>query len=493
MRKALFLIAAAAAAATAPASASDLKNIDHVVVIYGENRSFDHLYGLFPGANGVQHLAPAQYLQEDTDGTPLKTLPPVWKERGQRGEVDPVFADQAPLPNRPFRLDLPPYRLGINQLTRDLVHRFYENQEQINGGSNSHFAAVSDAGGLSMGYYDGSSMKLWQLARQYTLADNFFMGAFGGSFLNHMWLVCACTPSYPNAPAAMKAALDADGKKLLRKSGAASSALLAPPDWVANGAITPDDFAVNTIQPPYQPSGLPPAAGGDLALSDPAKHPLPAQTAPTIGDRLSAKGVSWAWYSGAWEQALADGQQDPALPRKVIYKGNDGAPNFQTHHQPLNYFASFAPGTQARAEHLKDYAALQNDIAQGQLPQVVFYKPQGNLNQHPGYADVMDGDEHIAQLVEKIQHSPQWKHTLIIITYDENGGFWDHVAPPKGDRWGPGTRIPTILISPWVKRHFVDHTQYDTTSILKFITRRFGLEPLAGVRDTMGDLSQSLK
>jgi phospholipase C len=77
----------------------------------------------------------------------------------------------------------------------------------------------------------------------------------------------------------------------------------------------------------------------------------------------------------------------------------------------------------------------------------------------------------------------------IIVTYDENGGFWDHVAPPKGDRFGPGSRIPTIVISPFAKRHYVDHTQYDTTSILKFITRRFDLEPLPGVREGAGDLT----
>ena len=81
------------------------------------------------------------------------------------------------------------------------------------------------------------------------------------------------------------------------------------------------------------------------------------------------------------------------------------------------------------------------------------------------------------------------RSTAIIVTYDENGGFWDHVAPPKGDRWGPGTRIPAIIISPYAKRGYVDHTQYDTTSILKLITRRFDLEPLPGVRADAGDLT----
>ena len=81
---------------------------------------------------------------------------------------------------------------------------------------------------------------------------------------------------------------------------------------------------------------------------------------------------------------------------------------------------------------------------------------------------------------------------MIIVTYDENGGFWDHVAPPAGDRWGPGSRIPAIIVSPFAKKGYVDHTPYDTTSIIKLITRRFELEPLAGVRPNVGDLTAAL-
>ena len=99
------------------------------------------------------------------------------------------------------------------------------------------------------------------------------------------------------------------------------------------------------------------------------------------------------------------------------------------------------------------------------------------------------GDEHIANLVARIKASRLSASTAIIVTYDENGGFWDHVAPPRGDRWGPGTRIPAMVISPFAKKRHIDHTQYDTTSILKFITKRFALEPLPGVRESAGDLT----
>ena len=492
MRTSLSCIAALLAGIGLSASAGSLQKIDHIVVIYGENRSFDNLYGMFPKADGVLDLKPGQYEQVDTNGKPFATLPPVWKEGSKTGEIDPMFAGRT-LPNKPFRLDGEPFNLPITEETRDLVHRFYQNQEQIDGGKNDRFAANSDAGGLVMGYYDGSKMKLWKLAQDYTLADHFFMGAFGGSFLNHMWLVCACTPTFPNAPDALKSAVEADGVTLSRKADSPASAMDGMPKWVTNGALTPDGYAVNTLQPAYQPSAIPPVAGGDAALADPAKNPLPPVTLPTIGDRLSAKGISWAWYSGAWNQALADGMQDPSALRKVIYTSKDGAPNFQAHHQPFNYFANYAPGTAARAEHLKDFEALQDAIKAGTLPQVVFYKPQGSLNQHPGYADVAAGDEHIYDLVQAIKQSPAWKHTLVIVTYDENGGFWDHVAPPKGDRWGPGSRIPTLLISPLVKQHHVDHHYYDTTSILKLITKRFKLEPLPGVREKAGDMTAALK
>jgi acid phosphatase len=122
------------------------------------------------------------------------------------------------------------------------------------------------------------------------------------------------------------------------------------------------------------------------------------------------------------------------------------------------------------------------DVAAGKLPPVTFYKPQGNLNMHAGSSDIEAGDRHLARMVDALQKSPQWPNMLVVITVDENGGWWDHVPPPKGDRWGPGTRIPAIVVSPFAKRGHVDHTIYDTGSIARFITRRFGLEKLPGLK-----------
>jgi phospholipase C len=382
----------------------------------------------------------------------------------------------------------------------NLWHLFYQNQMQIDGGKNDRFVAYGDSGALVMGHYDGTKLPLWSIAKKYTLADNFFMGMFGGSFANHIWLICACVGYYPNAadsPARDKiAVVDSDGASLTLAPNSPHSAMDGIPKFVHDGNISPDFYAINTMQPPYQPSANKPAPGGDPRFADPNNATtLPPQTAKTIGDLLSAKGISWAWYSGAWQDAL-DGDRSTPVP------------NFQFHHQPFNYFADFAPDTAARAEHLKDGGLGGSEfikaIDAGTLPQVAFYKPQGNLNEHPGYADVLSGDQHIADVVAHLEKSPQWPHMLVIVTYDENGGIWDHVAPPKGDRWGPGSRIPAMIISPFAKKGFVDHTQYDTTSIIYFITKRFGLPVLPGIaqRDAalwangnrqLGDLTNTLK
>ena len=469
--------------------------VQNLVVIYAENHSFDNMYGMFPGANGVANARPEQYIQVGHDGKPLPELV-VWGPDGKPATGFPR------MPNQPFRIDAPPVNRPPTQLVPGPIHVFYHHQEQINGGRNNMFAAMSNVGGWTMGYYDGSQFRLWQWAREYTLADNFFMGAFGGSYLNHQYLICACAPRHEDAPASMRVRLDANGKLEKRPDSPPASEGAVKVYSASGGQVTPDGWSVNTSQPPYQPSGIPPAANGSRELVDPAGNaqgglPVPPQTATTIGDLLSQRGVSWAWYAGAYRQALADGQQAPEVKRKIIYTRDNNSPNFQPHHQPFNYYAHFAPGTPERAKHLLDGEDFVAAIEAGTLPAVSFYKPAGRDTQHPSYTDIVTGDIHIDGLLQKLRASPQWKDMLVIVTYDENGGYWDHVPPPTGpgwgDRFGPGSRIPALLIGPHVRKGFVDSTAYDTTSILKFIIKRFDLEPLPGVREKVGDFSAALQ
>jgi phospholipase C len=400
-----------------------LGKIQHLVVIYLENHSFDNLYGEFPGANGLAN-AGSKATQVDLAGAPYATLP-----------MPPGGAFPSGLPNAPFNID---QYVPASAKTPDLVHRFYQQQQQIDGGKMDRFAAISDAKGLVMGYYHTANLPLAAEAAQNVLCDNFFHGAFGGSFLNHIHLIAGEAPRFPNAPGSMRARLDADG------------------NLVKDGAVTPDGYVVNTAFTVNTPH---PAGGKRRAL-------VPNQTMPTIGDRLSEKKVSWAWYAGGWNDALA----------------GRPAPLFQFHHQPFAYFANYADGTPAKAAHLRDESEFIARARAGTLPAVSFVKPIGELNQHPGYANVLSGEQHVVELLQALRSSPRWKRTAVIVTYDENGGFWDHVAPPAGDRWGPAMRVPTLVISPLAKRGYVDHTLYDTSSILALIEHRWGLAPL-GARD----------
>lgn len=516
-----------------------LDQITNVIVIYAENHSFDNLYGTFPGANGLKTAQAQAIKQVDRDGvTVLAKLPPSWNGLTASGQLPAVTQAQTVnvWPNAPFQIDAPTSQygyavLGDSIVTRDMYHRFFENGMQINGGKNNMFAAWADSGGTVMGYYDGSTSKLWSLAKQYTLADNFFQAAYGGSFLNHQYLACACVPTVPAATvSANKMTINVLGAALngvpqLQSNTSQAASALNSATSFKTGNIAPLDYfgagdgyrAVNTMQPAFQPSGNKPASNtGNAALyaTPTAANTLPAQTQTNIGDLLNAKGLGWTWYSGGWSAASANPYPYSAGAfgtSTTIYNASSAGTSdaahsdFQAHHQPFNYFANLDPASHAsdRAAHLKDRSDLMFQAQTGTLPAVAFYKPVGQLNQHPGYANVSDGDSEIANVVAALQASPQWPHMLILITYDEFGGQFDHVAPPKGDLAGPGTRIPAIVISPFAKKGFVDHTQYDTASFLRFVTNRYSLPVLTGLqlRDNslvsnggkvMGDLTNVL-
>src|SRR5258707_619442 len=291
----LLAVAAALGIFATTTRAQATNPINHIVVIYLENHSFDNLYGHFAGANGLDK-ATDTVTQVDKDGKPYATLPKPINTNLKPAGPDTRFT--VDLPNKPFGID---QYVPLDQQTGDLVHRFYQEQMQIDDGKMDKFAAVSDAAGLVMGYYDTAKLPLATWAKKYTLADNFFHAAFGGSFLNHFWLVCACSPKWPNAPASIVATVDSNG--VISK----------------DGQVTPDGYAVNTS---YSVNIPHPATITDTTLL------VPNQTMPTIGNRLDDKNVSWAWYSGGWNDALA-GKPDPL---------------FQFHHQVFAYFQSYADG-----------------------------------------------------------------------------------------------------------------------------------------------------
>jgi acid phosphatase len=541
----------ASGAAAAGGGHDRLSRINHIVVVYQENHSFDNLYGRWEGVNGVRHAPRSRTIQVNQAGTPYECLlqndvnltsPPL---SVRCTDTTTGTAFQSHFRNRPFTIDryIPPTATtcpapgvfapnGVPNgtglpggCTRDLVHRFYQEQYQLNDGRQNRYVTGSDAVGLAMGVYDTRALPIYQYLHRrghpdYAIADNFFQAAFGGSFLNHQWLIAARNPVWPNAlndgsANDLHSVVDVNGMPTsyplyVSPLGAAAkdAALTASCNPPAGRPATPPgvlcgDYAVNTIQPAYQP----------FAPNTPVERRLPPQTAPTIGDRLSAAGVDWAWYSGGWSNANGDvgapGWTNGNGPTCADPNTITGAvfPNcpdklFQFHHQPFNYYASFAPGTPARAAHLRDEEEfLQLARSSGKscnLKPVTFIKPIGAENEHPGYASEHAGSSHLLELLKAVQHSRCHKDTMVVVTYDEFGGQWDHVTPPgqggkRGphDAFGPGTRLPALVISPFLRDDFVvDHTQYDTTSIVATIERRFHLRPLSSRDAAVKDLSR---
>jgi phospholipase C len=438
------LLTAAVFSKVALAATNNLAQLNHIIVIFQENWSFDSLYPLFPGANGIANTSNT-LTQLDKTGQPIAILP------------QPLLGG---LPDMRFPTNLPvaPYDLtsyvSVDGLTSDLAVGFYREQLQIDNGvlepsagSMDKFLAWSDNPGLAFSYIDSFYLPEGLLAQKFVLCDNFFHSAYGGSFLNHQFLVAAAPPTWPNAPTNLISHIDLAHFK--------------------EGPVTTNGYVVNTaytMNTPH-PTNVPP------------NQLVPLQTNVTIGERLEAKGIPWKWYSGGWSNALA-GNPDPL---------------FQFHHQPFAYYAHYADGTPAKAAHLQDEDVFFYDLTNSSLPAVCFVKPLGSNTEHPGYANELDGQNHVASLVDAVQQSPFWKDSVVIITYDEHGGRWDHVPPPMVDRWGLGTRVPAIIISPFARRHHVEHTAYETVSILKLIENRFALDALSS-RDgnpSLNDLSEA--
>jgi len=508
--------------------------INHIVVIYEENHSFDNLYGGWEGVNGRANATPGQMAQVRQNGVIYSCLlqndvnlksPPqpadcvdgtitshFTNQPFNIGTYIPASAQTCPQPGVFAANGLPPSPANLaGGCTRDIVHRFYQEQYQLSNGAQNRYTTGSDAAGLTQGYYDTTALPIYQYlhsdgAPHYAIADDFFQGAFGGSFLNHQWLIAAASPVWPGIPTGQHSIVDTNGfpnatyplytptTPVSDRAGTQACGLATTNPNVACG-----DFAVNTIQPAYQPfKGTP---------------QLPPQTGTTIGDELTGAGVSWAWYSGGWSNA--DG--DVGAPGWTNGDGTAGctdansAPNptwphcpnkvFQFHHQPFNYFANYAPGTPGRT-HLQDEVAFNDAVAASTkdcaLNSVSFVKPVGLENEHPGYTSETRGSNHLVDLLTAINSSACRKDTMVVVTYDEFGGQWDHVAPPgqggtagPHDLWGPGTRVPALVLAPRLAGDFVvDHTQYDTTSILATIERRYGLAAL-GTRDAaVNDLSK---
>jgi len=565
---AIALLALAAPVSAAPQS-GPLGKFKHLVVIYEENHSFDNLYGNWGDVNGQpiegrSDANSAHTLQVAQDGSTYQCLlqKDVNLSTVNNTPAGPLSATCGPetitlgtgatvtydshFTNAPYNIDtyipataatcpdfdhLFSFPNGIldgdpnghpGGCTRDLVHRFYQEQYQLNGGNQNRYVTGSDSAGMTMGYYDSTKLPLYDYlhangAPKYVVADHFFQAAFGGSFLNHQFLIAAAAPQFPVSAGGVHAVLDSAGYP----STVPLYASTASPAKV-NGTVTQEcgqtwtlpgracgDYAVNTVLPWFQPTG---SFAAKIPPIDNSETPM------TIGDLLTDGGVSWAYYGGGWDNAAGntagrgwtngtDGESclDPdSLPASADGDGlNAGYPycphkTYQQHHYPFAYFTRYAPGEPDRV-HLQDEEDFLYYAQNGGLPAVSFVKPLGSENEHPGYTSEPDGSDHLVDLIQTVMNGPEAGNTLIVVTYDEFGGEWDHVPPPgQGnnaavhDLFGPGTRVPALIVARNLTRSGVDHTYYDTLSIMRTIEEQWHLGDL-GQRDAdVNDLGSAI-
>ncbi len=431
------------AAQADPPSSSTTTPIKHVVVIFGENVSFDHYFGTYPNATNPAG-EPAYHAAPDTPSV--------------NGLTDELLTANPNLDN-PQRLDrsLP--------ITCSQNHGYTAEQRAFDAGLMDGFVQFTAGGSCAdksvvMDYYDGNTVTgLWNLAQHFALNDNSFGTNFGPSTVGALNLVSGQT--HGATPAAA--------------SGVENGTVIGDPD----PSTALDDCARGTVQ----------------------------MSGENVGDLLNAKHLTWGWFEGGFRPTGVDGSGRAICGSQHTNVGGGSTADYIPHHEPFEYYASTAnphhlpPSSPAmigrtdQANHQYDIADFDTALANGDLPAVSFLKASGFEDGHPGYSGPLDEQTFVANEIDAIERSPEWKDTAIVLAYDDSDGWYDHVMSPivsgsaapadalngpgkcgnvkdpsaYPDRCGYGPRLPLLVVSPYAKTNFVDNTLTDQSSILRFI------------------------
>jgi phospholipase C len=469
--------------------------IKHLVVIFQENVSFDHYFATYPKAANI----PGETLQGSA--TPAATFTAA---RNTPRNIATLAHDNLLAPNNPNSVQ--PARLTPGQsVTCDQGHTYTAEQNAYNGGAMDKFvqftskdtcgAGTFGAPGLTMDYYDGNTVTgIWNYAQNYAMSDNHFSSVFGPSTPGALNLVSGQTHGATEfTPAGTPV------------TTTASTYGVRAPD--ANGVGT----VINDPDPVYDD-----CSNG----SHSSKNNLVAMQGKNIGDLLNAKNVSWGWFQGGFTPTTPATASTPAACLSTHSNvAGISSTDYNPHHQPFQYYAStanphhLAPastseiGHSGRANHQYDMTDFSKVVGTDNLPAVSFLKAANFQDGHPGYSGPVDEQAFITRTVNQIQKSKNWDSTAVVLAYDDSDGWYDHVAakvknssntaddaawcqkaaasgiPMAGgyaDRCGPGPRQPLVVISPYAKRNFVDHTQTDQASILKFIETNWRTGQIGG-------------
>ena len=466
-----------------PATATPIK---HVVVIFGENISFDHYFGTYPAATNPGGEPKFNALP----GTPsvngltfgLVTENPNFTNTANNVTSGGITSEAA----NPFRLD------RSQAATSDQDHDYGPEQMAFDNGLMDLFPlsvgvpgpppsspAQATTKALTMGYYDGNTVTaLWNYAQNFALNDNSYGSTFG-----------------PSTPGALNLA-----------SGQTNGAF---DDTNPSGALIGDGNGGLT----------------DISDADPAGDMCSTTSGETfkmggqnIGDLLTAANVSWGFFEGGFNLSLTNPNGTTGCKRttKSAITGSTKA-DYIPHHQPFQYYATTANPNHTRptstamiarngdaANHQYDINDFYTAVSAGNFPAVSFLKAPGFQDAHAGYSDPIDEQTFVVNVLNFLQQRPEWSSTLVIINYDDSDGWYDHQMSPiinqstteadaltgpgacgKGTnsalpgvsastlhaqgRCGYGPRLPYMVISPFAKQNFVDHTLTDQSSTIRFI------------------------
>ena len=462
--------------------------IKHLVVIYGENVSFDHYFATYPNATNPSG---------EPSFTAASGTPSVNGLSGSLLTENPNFTNTTNGVNaaNPFRLD------RTQAATADQGHNYTPEQQAYDNGAADLFptytgsATSGGAGafgtkGQVMGYFDGNTVTgLWNLAQHYALNDNAYTDTYG--------------PSTPGALEVVSG--QTNGFKIVLTSKQPFT--LAASSYYINdgqGGYT----MINDVDPAY-----------DVCSSTTDTGMM---TGKNIGDLLNAAGLTWGGFMGGFNLSLTNSNGTTGCKRSTTSSiTNVTETDYIQHHNWFQYFASTSnpqhlrPSSTARigystqadgvtadpANHQYDINDFFTAVKAGNYPSVAFLKAPAYQDAHAGYSDPLDEQAFVAEVVNFLQQQSDWSSTAVIVTYDDSDGWYDHQyatptsssfdsqadqlngsgvcgsgtqqngvgGSPVNGRCGPGTRIPFLLISPWAKVNYVDNTQISQASVTRFI------------------------
>lgn len=423
--------------------------IKHVVVIFQENISFDHYFGTYPYA-----LNPAGVPQfHAKPGTPLvnNLLTPKDYNGTQPDISKENLLSENPNSSNPARLE------RSQAITSGMDHSQGPEIASTDGGKMDKFLSTTGRENkLVMNYYDGNTVTgLWNYAQNFAMDDNSFGTQYGPSTPGALNLISGDTTG----------ASAFTGNSTTTSSPTTSSALNSDGTVVGDS----DPFYDNASNPKYP----------TLKMSD---------NKINVGNLLNDKGVTWGWFQGGFADTTASSKN----------AAGNTVSDYSAHHEPFQYYKSTSNPTHAApssvdnigengpANHQYDLTNFWQAVNNGNMPSVSFLKAKMSQDGHSGYSGPLDEQKFLVDTINKLEKSPDWNSTAVVIAYDDSDGWYDHVFSPSNGvktatgQTGYGMRQPFLVISPYAKQNYVDHTLTDQTSILKFIEDNWSLGRIGG-------------